>query len=74
MKYRALLIDPQANRETKPEQSISNSLKDLEQWAAKVLAGRASEVSVVIYESYERVVREFRPDLTGVVTVPEGIR
>lgn len=43
MKYRAILIDPSATRETKPEQSLSDSPAILEEWAIQTLSGRPNK-------------------------------
>lgn len=65
MKYRALLIVPNATRETKPEQAIGNVQSDMEQWAEKTLAKAPAGSEVVIYESIEKPVARFTKNLTG---------
>lgn len=65
MRYRAVLIVPNATRDTKPYQSIGNILTDLEDWARKVLPKAPEGSEVVIYESIEKPVARFTRDLTG---------
>lgn len=65
MKYRALLIVPNATRETKPEQSLGNVLSHLEDWAQKTLVKAPADSEVVIFETVEKPVARFTKNLTG---------
>jgi hypothetical protein len=58
MKFRAELRDPSATRETKPEQSFSNSPSELEEWAIQTLARNQNpESAVVIFQTVEKSYR-----------------
>jgi len=61
MRYRALLIDPKADHETRAVQEFSSSLKIVEDWATAIL-GKLDDPdkSVVIYETIEKPVRVLR--------------
>lgn len=65
MKYRALLIVPDATRETKPEQVYGDTLAALEGWASMKIADAPAGSEVVIYETIERPVSRFTLNLDG---------
>lgn len=72
MKYRAILIDLTAHqREAKAQQSISNSLEDLDHWASATLQKVAVDhpdptaLSIVIYQQYEKPIRTMTLNLAG---------
>jgi hypothetical protein len=68
MKYRAVVIDPKADRETRAVQVFSTSLKPLEEWATAILNQHSDpDKSVVIYETIERPVRVLRVNNGSVV-------
>jgi hypothetical protein len=67
MKYRAVLIEPEATRETKPQQLFGPTVEPLEQWATSTLRNSPDESIILIFETIERPVRQFTKtsDLSG---------
>ena len=73
VKYRAVLIEPDTTRETKPEQIFGPLVEPLECWARSRLQKAADGSSVAIYETIEKPVRFFSKstDLAGQPSVRE---
>jgi hypothetical protein len=59
VKYRAVLIEPEATRETKPDQIFGPTIGPLEAWAKSRLQSAPDGSSVGIYETFEKPVRLF---------------
>ena len=74
MRYRAVLVEPDATRETKPDQIFGPTIEPLEAWAKSRLQKAPDGSSIGIYETFEKPVRLFvkRSNLAGEPIIQES--
>jgi hypothetical protein len=73
VKYRAVLIEVDATRETKPQQCFGPTIEPLEIWAKARLQQATDGSYVAIFEIIEKPVRHFTKtsDLAGQAVLVE---